>query len=336
VCHLPADSRCIAEKFIPSEFRVPFAATSDHTQDRESTGEVPNAETGSRSHPAHESEEIEPSLEIELQNVPQCEDMELDFVLSSFLYRSEALLEWQSILALLYTSGRVRYTVCQHEGICNLLKWQASTFGADPETLPCYSTVLRKFKPMILKHSYAASSIQSLRTRGGGHAKVCIVLPSTWALMDTATGVLYDEMFGNLTHPDASRTLASTEYSFESIENVPIVRSRSRNLGMSQVIFADPAEGSDVNYDLQLPEAVGPGDGVCVTFKTRDADHMAPMKKYAVPVADDGNTMSLTGTIRSVWHVGGDSPFQRRGTLDGSASIPKLSLSKCRRCYCRY
>lgn len=307
VCHLSADSGCITEKSIPSEHRNPFIATSDHLQDRESSGEAPNAETGSTSCPAYESEEIEPSLETELLNVPLCEDMELDFVQSSSRFRLEALLKWQSVLALLYTSGTVRYTVCQYEGICNLLKWQASTFGEDPETLPCYSTVLRKFKPMMLKHSYAASSIQSLRTRGGGHAKVCIVLPSAWALMDTATGVLYDAMFGNRTRPDASCTLASTEYSFECIENVPIVRSRSRNLDMSQVIFVDPAEGSDGNDDLQLPEAAGPDDVVCVTFTTRDADHMAPMKKYAVPVVDEENTMSLTGTVRSVWHVGGDS-----------------------------
>jgi hypothetical protein len=89
VCHLSADSGCIAEEVIPSDYRVPFAATSDHTQDRESTWEFPNAETGSKSCPAHESEEIEPSLEIELQNVPQCEDMELEYVQSSSLYRSE-------------------------------------------------------------------------------------------------------------------------------------------------------------------------------------------------------------------------------------------------------
>jgi hypothetical protein len=132
VCHLSSDSGCITEKSIPSEHRDPSIATSDHLPDRESTGEVPNAETGT-SRPAYESEQIEPSLEIELQNVTQCEDMELDIVLSSSLYRSEALLKWQSILALLYTSGTVRYTVCQYEGICNLLKWQASTFGADPE-----------------------------------------------------------------------------------------------------------------------------------------------------------------------------------------------------------
>jgi hypothetical protein len=116
VCHLSADPGCITKKSIPSEHRDPFIAISDHLQDRESTGEVPNAETGT-SRPAYESEEIEPSLEIKLQNVPQCEDMELDFVLSSSLYHSEALLKWQSILALLYTSGTVRYTVCQYEGI---------------------------------------------------------------------------------------------------------------------------------------------------------------------------------------------------------------------------
>jgi hypothetical protein len=34
---------------------------------------------------------------------------------------------------------------------------------------------------------------------------------------------------------------------------------------------------------------------------------MTLMKKHAVPVAGDGDTMSITGTIRSVWHVGGDS-----------------------------
>jgi hypothetical protein len=149
-------------------------------------------------------------------------------------------LKWRSILVLLYTSGTVRYTVCQYGAVCNLLNWQASMFGADPETLPCYSTVLRKLKPMILKHLYVASSIESLRARGGGHAKVCIVLQSTWALMDTAISVLYDAMFGNQTRPGAFHTFSSTEYIFEGIEDVPIVRSRSINLDMSQVIFVDP------------------------------------------------------------------------------------------------
>jgi hypothetical protein len=37
VCHLSADSGCIAEKCIPSEHRDPFIATSDHLQDRESS-----------------------------------------------------------------------------------------------------------------------------------------------------------------------------------------------------------------------------------------------------------------------------------------------------------
>jgi hypothetical protein len=49
-------------------------------------------------------------------------------VQSSSHYRSEALLKWQSILVLLYTSGTVHYTVCQYGAICNLINWQASMF----------------------------------------------------------------------------------------------------------------------------------------------------------------------------------------------------------------
>jgi hypothetical protein len=314
VDHVSADSGCIAEEGTLSEHWGLCVATSEHFQDGASTGEEPNAETGSTSCLVFESQEIEPSLETELQNVPQSEDTDLDSFQSSSHYRSEALLKWQSVLALLYTSGTVRYTVFQYEAICNLLNWQASMFGADPETLPCYSTVLRKLKPMMLKHSYVASSIESLRARGGGLAKVCIVLPSAWALMDTATGVLYDAMFGNQTRPGAFHTFSSTEYIFEGIEDVPIVRSRSMNLDMSQVIFVDPVEESDGQDDLRnalLPEAAGPGDVVCVTFVTSDANNMALMKKHAVPVAGDGDTMTLTGTIRSVWHVGGDSVIFR-------------------------
>jgi hypothetical protein len=314
VDHVSADSGCIAEEGTLPEHGGLCVATSEYIQDWTSTGEEPNTETGSTSYLVFESEEVEPSLEIELQNVPHSEYTDLDSVQSSSHYRSEALLKGQSILGLLYPSGTARYTVCQYEGICNLLNWQASMFGADPETLLCYSTVLQKFKPMMLKHSYAASSIESLRARGGGHAKVCIVLPSAWALIDTATGVLYDAMFWNRTRPGAFHTFSSTEYIFEGIEDVPTVRNRSMNLDMSQVIFVDPAEGSDGQDDLrnaQLPEAAGPGDVVCVTFLMSDANHMALMKKHAVPVVGDGDTMSLTGTIRSLWHIGGDSVLIR-------------------------
>jgi hypothetical protein len=328
VDHISTDSGCIAEEGTLPEHWGLRVATSEHIQDEASTGEEPNAKNGSTSFLVFELEEIEPSLEIELQNRRQSEDADLDSVQPSSHYCSEALLKCQSILALLYTSGTVRYTVCQYERICNLLNRQASMFGADTETLPCFSTVLRKFKPMILKHSYAASSIESRRARGGGHAKVCIVLPSAWALMDTATGVLYDAMFGNRTRPGVFHTFSSTDYVFEGIEDVPIVRSRSMNLDMSQGILVDPAEGSDGQDDLrnaQLPEPTGPVDVVCVTFVMNDANHMVLMKNHAVPVAGDRDTMSLTGTIRSVWHVGGESVLFR----DAKHSRSPLPFGSC-------
>jgi hypothetical protein len=75
VDHVSADSGCIAGEGTLPEHRVLYVAISEHFQDRASTGEEPNAETGSTSCLVFESEEIEPSLGTELQNVPQPEDV---------------------------------------------------------------------------------------------------------------------------------------------------------------------------------------------------------------------------------------------------------------------
>jgi hypothetical protein len=77
-------------KQFPLTVHFRHAAASEHFTDGASTGEEPNAETGSTSCLVFESEEIEPSLETELRNVPQSEDTDLDSVQSSSHYPSEA------------------------------------------------------------------------------------------------------------------------------------------------------------------------------------------------------------------------------------------------------
>ena len=78
----------------------------------------------------------------------------------SFPSPSESLVKWQTILALLLTSGTVKISVKQYELVCGIMKWQASRYCSAAELLPSYSTLQRRLKPMIYQCSYARSSVK--------------------------------------------------------------------------------------------------------------------------------------------------------------------------------
>jgi hypothetical protein len=74
--------------------------------------------------------------------------------------RSEPLLNWQIILAVLLSCGTVRFTVEQYETLRGTLIWQSSQLGATQEALPGFRKIPRGLVPLICKISYAKSKVQ--------------------------------------------------------------------------------------------------------------------------------------------------------------------------------
>jgi hypothetical protein len=63
--------------------------------------------------------------------------------------RSEPLLKWQSILAVLLSCGTVRFTVEQYETLRGTLIWQSSQLGATQEALPGFRKIQRRLVPLM-------------------------------------------------------------------------------------------------------------------------------------------------------------------------------------------
>jgi hypothetical protein len=74
--------------------------------------------------------------------------------------RSEPLLKWQSILAVLLSCGTVRFVVEQYENLRGTLIWQSSQLGATQVALPGF----RKYK--VVRRSWLFSGPISQSTGG--------------------------------------------------------------------------------------------------------------------------------------------------------------------------
>ena len=61
--------------------------------------------------------------------------------------RSEPLLKWQSILAVLLSCGTVRFTVEQYETLRGTLIWQSSELCGTHEALPGFRNIQRSLDP---------------------------------------------------------------------------------------------------------------------------------------------------------------------------------------------
>jgi hypothetical protein len=114
--------------------------------------------------------------------------------------RSEQLLKWQSILAVLLSCGTVRFVVEQYETLRVTLIWQSSQLGATQEALPGFRKIQGNLVPLMCEFSYPKSNVEQFRKHFNRAGQARVVLPSEWAIMDTCTGPLYEAMFSRDLH----------------------------------------------------------------------------------------------------------------------------------------
>jgi hypothetical protein len=236
---------------------------------------------------------------------------------------SESLVKWQTVFALLLTSGTVKMSVKQYNSVCEIMKWQASKSGSDLELLPSYSTLQRRMKPMMYQCLYARSKIRRLPTRDGGYGNVRVVPPSEWATLDARTGVLCDAMFGCHT---SLNNIRSTGFVFHDIENVPVLENRRRTLDTSQFIFVDAAQQSKEleSADFRrLPVAAERGDTVSVSFQSCEAANRS-LGIHASISSECDEISSVTCMISAIWQVGGDSLLFSESEL--SVNAPSFQI----------
>jgi hypothetical protein len=69
--------------------------------------------------------------------------------------RSEPLLKWQRILAVLLPCETVKVTVDQYETLRGALIWQSSQLGATQEALPGFRKIQRCLVPIMYECFYA-------------------------------------------------------------------------------------------------------------------------------------------------------------------------------------
>jgi hypothetical protein len=82
--------------------------------------------------------------------------------------RAGVLVKWQSIFAVLLSSGTVRMTVEHYETLRDTLRWQSVYLGAEPEALPGIRKIQRRLIPLLREFCYARSEVLDLRKRSGG------------------------------------------------------------------------------------------------------------------------------------------------------------------------
>jgi hypothetical protein len=175
----------------------------------------------------------------------QCKDSTLNTALSDSA-KTELILRWKSIYALLLTRGTVRIIQDQYDNARVMLDW-TSNYGNLPS--PC--TIRRTIMPAIRDYSYACSVVCSLRTKnndntadssvetenGASEGRVRLVFPSEWALLDCCTGPVFQSIAGERT---GIRALSGFRLLFSDIEGTPIVRKRRQFLDTSSQIFVHP------------------------------------------------------------------------------------------------
>jgi hypothetical protein len=114
--------------------------------------------------------------------------------------RSEPLLKWKSILAVLLSCGTVIFTVEQCETLRGTLIWQSSQLGATQEALPGFRKIQRSLVPLMYEFSYAKSKVELFRKQFNRTGQARLVLPSEWAIMDTCTDPLYETILSRDLH----------------------------------------------------------------------------------------------------------------------------------------
>ena len=120
----------------------------------------------------------------------------------------------------------------------------------------------------MCEFSYAKSKVEQFRKQFNRTGQARVVLPSEWAIMDTSTGPLYEDMFCS----DLNAKKGSGPYfMFDDIENSPIVVSRRRTISTSQCIFVDATMENNSAHVSRLPVVAEPGDYIDVTFLSSDA-----------------------------------------------------------------
>jgi hypothetical protein len=222
--------------------------------------------------------------------------------------RSNVLVRWQSVFALLVSCGTVRLTVEQYETLRETLIWQVSCIGDNQGALPGIRKIQRVLTPMMREYSYARSKVEEFRKRGDRIGKARVILPSEWAIFDTSTGVLYEAMFGRRFCPGYR---SSQGFVFGDIEDVPIVRNRARTLDMSEHLFLDSPEDGAVQ-SKKLPVLAGPHEFVEVSFLSSEAVNRI-LRPQAVYVEGEHYRATVC-MISAIWQVGIDTVLYSPGS----------------------
>jgi hypothetical protein len=251
--------------------------------------------------------------------------------------RSEPLLKWQSILAVLLSCGTVKFTVEQYETLRGTLIWQSSQLGATQEALPGIRKIQRSLVPLMCEFSYAKSKVELFRKHFNRTGQARVVLPSEWAIMDTCTGPLYEAMFSR----DLHGTKGSGPYfRFDDIENSPIVVSRRRTLATSRCIFVDAKQEENSSHVSRIPVVAEPGDSIEVTFLSSSAANSILRTTGSQPADVDNRIVAFKicsiwhqqSTVSSLFHDGVSSKepvFYRCPSLKGGDTIAELQLETC-------
>jgi hypothetical protein len=146
--------------------------------------------------------------------------------------RTDLILRWQSINALLLTRGTVRITEDQYEDARVMLDWTSNYRNS-----PSPSTMRRTIMPAIRDYSYARSVVCSIRTKnnqstsdssvvtknGASEGLVRLIFPSKWALLDCPSGPALEIIAGER---NGIRASSCFRLLFSDIEDTPIVRKK--------------------------------------------------------------------------------------------------------------
>jgi hypothetical protein len=224
--------------------------------------------------------------------------------------RTDLILRWQSIYALLLTRGTVRITEGQYEDARVMLDW-TSKYG----NLPSPSTMRRTIIPAIRDYSYARSVVCSLRTKNNeptadsslqaknraSEGRVRLVFPSEWALLDCRTGPVFESISGERTGITAQ---PGFKLLFSDIDETPIVRNRRQFLDTSSQIFVHPPSKNVAHQEKRLPIPVRSGDTISITLlHSEDVRSLMDCEQSVGLISDAIELPELIATIRGVWII---------------------------------
>jgi hypothetical protein len=160
--------------------------------------------------------------------------------------RTDLILRWQNIYALLLTCGTVRITEDQYEDELVMRDW-TYRYG----NLPSPSTMRSTIVTAIRDYFYSRSVVCSLRTKnnepaadsflqaknGVSEGRVRLVFPSEWVLLDCRIGPVFERIAGERI---GIRALPGFKLLFPDIEETPIARKRRQFPDTLSQIFVYP------------------------------------------------------------------------------------------------